>query len=325
MERIAYLNILRLLATLGVVVLHCSSTWLDNGIYVDEDHLAFSFYDLINVFTVPMFVLISGALFLNPAKDTGYRIIISKYVRRISLALLIFGLPMCIAEMFFSGGSWGSAVFNFLTGNSWGHMWYLYMLVGLYLMTPILKAFVCCSTRKSLFVALVVLFIMSSVLPTLKYYGIPINGWLTFNNPYIFLYLAGYYLVTMKVNRVKLWMIIAVLAICVFIICSKAIAGTDTKMYFAPESLIMAMSLFLLFKKKDFKWHIADLIAPYCFGIYITHTLFYNFLQKVVHVSPADYMNAWISIPILGMLVFLLSLGICYILRKNYWLKKYVL
>ena len=107
MGRIAFLNSLRLLATFGVVMLHSSATYLDNGIYAEENHYAFGFYNVINVYAVPVFVLISGALFLNPRKDVGYKVLFSKYVRRIALALLVFGLPMCVAEGVFTGDGWG--------------------------------------------------------------------------------------------------------------------------------------------------------------------------------------------------------------------------
>lgn len=43
MKRIGYLNTLRLLATLSVVLLHSSATYFDNGIYSDNDYFAFVF------------------------------------------------------------------------------------------------------------------------------------------------------------------------------------------------------------------------------------------------------------------------------------------
>ncbi len=103
MGKIAYINSLRLLATFAVVMLHSSATYLDNGLYAKENYYAFGFYNVINVFAVPVFVLISGALFMNPRKDVGYKVLFSKYVRRIVLALLVFGLPMCVAEGVFTG------------------------------------------------------------------------------------------------------------------------------------------------------------------------------------------------------------------------------
>lgn len=57
-------------------------------------------------FSVPLFVMISGALFLNPAKHVDFVLLCRKYVKRIVWALLVFGLPMCFIETYFnkSGG-----------------------------------------------------------------------------------------------------------------------------------------------------------------------------------------------------------------------------
>lgn len=101
--RINYINSLRLLATLAVVFLHTSAGILDTREIGDFDNRFFlACYKYSMQFAVPLFVMISGALFLTPGKDVGFGLFISKYVRRIALALLLFGLPMCLIETYFS-------------------------------------------------------------------------------------------------------------------------------------------------------------------------------------------------------------------------------
>ena len=326
MERIAYLNSLRLLATFAVVVLHSSATYLDNGIYADGDHNAFGFYNNINAFAVPVFVMISGALFLNPKKETGYKVLFNKYVRRIALALLIFGLPMCIAESMLTGGSWGGVISNFLTGHSWNHMWYLYMLIGLYLMTPMLKPFVNGSSKNTILIAFAILFVLCSVMPLMIRYGIKLKGWMVFfNNPYLLLYMLGFYLAVIEQFTMKLWSVLLSIVFCVVVIVCKLFIGIDYMLYYDPITILFAASIFMLFKQLNIKWSVADRLAPYCFGIYLTHTVFLNALAKVFHVSPADYLEAWISIPLLGCLTFMAALLTCYMMRKISLLRKYVL
>ena len=101
--RINYLNSLRLLATLSVVFLHTSAGLLDTREITNLDtQLGLSCYKYGMQFGVPIFIMISGALFLNPAKDVGFGLFWRKYVKRIALALLIFGLPMCLIETYFN-------------------------------------------------------------------------------------------------------------------------------------------------------------------------------------------------------------------------------
>lgn len=102
MNQIRYLNTLRLLATFCVVLLHSSATYFDNNLYAAKDYFSFGFYNVINVFAVPVFVMISGCLFLRTDKIITYSILFRKYVKRIALALLLFGLPMSLAETSFN-------------------------------------------------------------------------------------------------------------------------------------------------------------------------------------------------------------------------------
>ena len=107
--RISYINSLRLIATLGVVFLHASAGILDlREIPNPNDKFMHTCFKYSMQFTVPIFVMISGALFLNPAKAIGYPLMLHKYVKRIALALLIFGLPMCFVETYFGNTGGGN-------------------------------------------------------------------------------------------------------------------------------------------------------------------------------------------------------------------------
>ena len=205
-------------------------------------------------------------------------------------------------------------------------MWYLYMLIGLYLLTPVLKSFANSASHGTMLTALIVLFVMSSVLPLMSRYGVSLKGWMMLpNNPYIMLYLAGYWLVTLDIERIKAWHAAVVIMVCVAVIVFKLTIGIDYMLYYDPVSVVFAITIFLLFKKMDVKWGVADKLAPYCFGVYLTHTVFLNVLAKVLHISPADYLEPWISIPVLGCMTFSAALLTSYCLSKVTLLKKYVL
>lgn len=107
--RINYINSLRLLATLSVIWLHASAGLLDaREITCGNAKFWLSCHKYCMQFGVPVFVMISGALFLNPAKEIGFPLLLRKYVKRIALALLIFGLPMCVVETYFSNTGGGN-------------------------------------------------------------------------------------------------------------------------------------------------------------------------------------------------------------------------
>lgn len=263
---------------------------------------------------------------MPPDRNTTYRILFNKYVRRIVLALVVFGLPMCIVESVFAKENIEVSFVNFVTGHSWAHMWYLYMLIGLYLLTPLLKEFVLHTSRQTMLIAFCTLFVMCSILPTMEHFGIPLKSWMMIpNNPYLLLYMLGYYLVYIEDGTLKKWHLLLVLFACVFIISFKLSMGVDYNLYYDPVSLTMSIAIFLLFKRLDYRWTVADKLNPYCFGLYLVHPVFLNLLAKVIHSNPADYVTPWKSIPLLCIFVFLLSLMSCYVLRKIPFLKSYVL
>jgi len=272
-------------------------------------------------FSVPAFVMISGALFLNPSKQATYSLFLNKYVKRVVLALVVFGLPMCFIEGFLiHDPNVFHFVCNWITGNSWAHIWYLYMLIGLYLMTPIIKPFVIGSTDKELTVALSVLFVLSSLLPTLRTMGINLNGYMLLP-PYIFIYILGYWL-CWRQKEVNLFLILVTLGICVSVIVWKCWNGIGSFGYADPVLIIMAAAFFLLFKQMGVDFKFASFCAPYCFGIYLVHPVFINFAYKFLEI------NSYYVVPLygyMGTLFFILSLGATYVMMLVPWLKKKVL
>ena len=331
-RHIRYLNALRVVATLFVVLIHTSSGGL-TGISGNE-WLAYGFYKYLGTWAVPVFVMISGSLFLS-SKNTSYRTLLSKYIRRIVLALILFGLPMCLCEAFITGeGGVFSAVLNFLCGHSWAHMWYLYMLIGLYLLTPVVKPFVNQSSKRNVEVALLVLFVMSSLLPSLKKYGLPIDGWMMLP-PYLFYYILGYYMAHLESWKIKSWHCFLAFALFIVVNCFRMyvsisnsgnlLISDEYSKYYDVNTLIGALAVFLLFKRLDIKWDFADRLRIYCFAIYIIHPVFINLAYKFVKLHPSGLGSPWSSLPLFLVVFFAVSLFISFLLNKIPWLRKYVL
>lgn len=328
--RIGYLNSLRLIATISVVVLHSAAGLLDTRpLNLDEYH-GLVYWRCLQHYAVPMFVMISGALFLNPAKEVGYEAFFHKYVRRIVLALVCFALPMSIAESIVTSGCNVLSIVNgggnWLSGHSWAHTWYLYMIVCLYLLTPLVKPFVVRATNRDLVWCLTVLFFLSSVLPTIDVEFVDLGGYMLLP-PYLFIYLLGYALcwrVDVIKGRKQTLLLTAFIIICCLLIFWKCLNGMRKLSYADPLAIVLAASLFLLFKSFDIKWSIADKLTPYCFGIYLIHPVFINLAYKILNMETA-FISPLPNNILLGILFFLLSLASCWVLRKIPWMRKNVL
>ena len=328
--RINYINSLRFIATLAVVFNHTSTAILDNRVIPDAtDKFMLMCFRYCTDFAVPVFVMISGALFLNPAKEAGFSLMLRKYVKRIALALLVFGLPMCLVETYFSNsGGVLTSIMNFLTGHSWEHMWYLYMVIGLYLITPVIKPFVARATDKDWTAALVLLFIMSSLFPTLNHLGAGITPWMIITPPFIFIYMLGYWLCWKAPRKIvdnKLALAIVTL-LCLAIIVVKCYYDLSYDYFGNSDSIRICLgaTVFLLFRSFNLNWRLANRMVPYCFGIYLMHPVFLNFTYKFLNIE-TELVTHVLNFFGFFLLFTLLSLLGTFVLMKIPFMKKHVL
>lgn len=199
-EREEFLDKLRVAATCAVVLLHTitgvtSST--DMSTFPFEYKVFLAALDLI-CWCVPVFVLISGYLFLNPAREISMWDMLAKYCRRIVLALFLFGVPYACLEQValehtFKINMLGKGFLMVLRGESWAHMWYLYLILVLYLITPALKWLLERIPRPAVYAFLGALLTAGSILPCLaaflewKYPTALLSSLI-----YLFYYMCGY-------------------------------------------------------------------------------------------------------------------------------------
>ena len=195
-----FLDVLRVLATCAVVLMHVltgATDVTDASIVPEYRSLLLSVMDLVT-WCVPIFLLISGYLFLNPERTLTYPVMIKKYCRRIALAILLFGVPyaaseLVVAERTFRIMMIPEALKMTLMGHTWSHMWYLYLILFLYLITPPLKKVLRVLPVWGAAAVMAVIFLGSSVAPflnkVLDVNSIPV---LPDGGVYFLYYLCGY-------------------------------------------------------------------------------------------------------------------------------------
>lgn len=202
-----FLDVLRVLATCAVVLMHVltgATDVTDASIVPEYRSLLLSVMDLVT-WCVPIFLLMSGYLFLNPERTLTYPVMIKKYCRRIALAILLFGVPyaaseLVVAERTFRIRMIPEALKMTLTGHTWSHMWYLYLILFLYLITPLLKKVLRVLPVWGVAAVMAVIFLGSSVAPflnkVLDVNSIPV---LPDGSVYFLYYLCGYFFAVREV------------------------------------------------------------------------------------------------------------------------------
>lgn len=144
-ERIIFLDYLRVVACFMVILVHCIEPFYLNaeGTYIAtrSDALWVTAVDSLLRIAVPLFVMTSSYLLMPLRSDTStfYR----RRFERVVIPFIVWSLAYAFIPMWGSGGD--VAIVDNLKQLSvnlmWhsGHLWYVYMLIGLYLFMPILS------------------------------------------------------------------------------------------------------------------------------------------------------------------------------------------
>ena len=143
--RIISYDILRIVAILMVVIVHTVAPFMSYPVGSVEYAVA----NIINGCSrlgVPIFVMVSGALMLDENKNIAIKDILFKYVKNIFILLFSWAIIYSVFNNIFKpivekqSINW-TIVFSDML-NGYVHLWFLFMIIGLYLITPILKCFV---------------------------------------------------------------------------------------------------------------------------------------------------------------------------------------
>lgn len=347
-----FLDVLRVLATCAVVLMHVltgATDVTDASIVPEYRSLLLSVMDLVT-WCVPIFLLISGYLFLNPERTLTYPVMIKKYCRRIALAILLFGVPyaaseLVVAERTFRIRMIPEALKMTLMGHTWSHMWYLYLILFLYLITPLLKKVLRVLPVWGVVAMMAVIFLGSSVAPflnkVLDVNSIPV---LPDGGVYFLYYLCGYFFAVREVCVDKgrnVWLTVAVAVLALGMILSRTLAGFSIQMaYNYPFTVLLAVLLFAAgwngsIKKHRIPWQEAGALS---FAVYLVHPVYVNLLYKFVKITPFTVLEQCgvqsvaagqtVLILLLAafcLVVLALATATAWVLRKIPVLRKFVL
>lgn len=166
-----YLNLLRIIGCILVVGVHVSAFNLEDLSFPSIQIFITNAFNHISLIGVPLFVMISGSILLNPAYELSYKKLLTRKIPRLILVyfvwLLFYNLLNCYQEGY--GYSLSSIKHNVLLNSLLGygiyHLWFLPMMIGLYFITPVLRKL--SDDKKLLQYFLILYFIAAIFFPTI--------------------------------------------------------------------------------------------------------------------------------------------------------------
>lgn len=331
------ISVLRILATLAVVFLHTNSGILDRPDLFPLQGIQRDFLVLTKQYVnwaAPVFLMLTGTLLLRKEKQISFRECITRYAKRIVLALFFFGIIFSMMEIFLESrkiyiGMVFDAAVRVLSGKSWAHLWYLYMLLGVYCALPILKRYTDAAPRTELRSILIMLFIVQTVIPVFEMmtgisiaFEIPVAAGTVF---YLFL---GKYLgdglpgLFRNKKNAALYLVFA----CVLAACAYFFTHDENLIeHFAPVYAVLVFSLFQNVAVPDRLHPIIWKLDRLCFGVYLVHPLFINFTYKVIKITPFSFGCYGLMIVLFFLFFAICAFCASLIMSKIPFMKKHVL
>lgn len=336
---LAYPDLLRIVAILAVIVVHVSSGPLKNSKPGSADWWVDNLFGSAARFCVPLFVMISGMLLLDPAKREPLGQFLRKRLAKVAIPLMAWSVIYYLWFIFlnnFAHHSFSLKTFVLETLNlgTCYHLYFMYKILGLYLATPVLRAFLRAAdkTLVTYFLGLWFAFMIVGVALD-RFCGVRIGIENIVFSSYVGYYVGGLWLHQLPLRRRKLCLILSGAAIVLSILVTAAgnyyvavhkISPVDLYYsYFTLNVLVMSVAIFLFFKALDPAWalHHAKVlrkISAAVFGVYLIHILVMSYAAKFVFAVGLGRLLtiAWVNIPVMTVLVFLVSLGVVLILKK---------
>lgn len=266
---------------------------------------------------VPVFVMVSGALLLDPSREIPLTKIFRKYIFRMGMVLLVFGMAFRFYDAIMNNEPMGLSVIvsgleNILTGNSWAHMWYIYLLIGLYLILPVLRRFVQSATDKEIRYFLVLNIIFFGLTQLLQVVQFPLGFYIHFSTIYPAYFIMGYALHNgiISIKKEQALALLGITSLCIVALTWTHISrGTDlSALWGYPSALVFlqATGMFSFFSYREEKKSILGKLDPYTFGIYLIHLVFVRYALFQMGINP---YNGFSLMNFIGMIAVITALS----------------
>lgn len=372
-EHIVWIDLLRVIACFLVILSHSCDPFVGQ---FDNNHTEFLTGALIGSFVrscVPLFVMISGVLLLPV--NTDMRTFYAKRTKRLFAPFVFWSLMLPVLYFLYVNSGIHIVnpnliledhtltktlqklylfIFNFNYDTT--PLWYLYMLIGLYLFTPIISAWLKQASKQDIRLFLC-FWLVSMCLPYLQmlaplvgYAGnfgsmglLGVCDWNAYGMFYYFSgflgYLVlGYYLVQYPPtwNQKQTWLIAGTLfligyAITAggFIVTQEYFPGSYANLeiiwYFSGINVfLMTFAVFIVVQKIKLKPSpLLSKISVLSFGIYLCHFIFVELAYDVIY--PNIPVPAFVKIILVALFTFALSLLVVWLMSRSRLTRKVVM
>lgn len=350
-RRQAVPDILKCLGCISVIVIHTASQSMSSLPIPSFNWVCAVLWGCLCRPAVPVFLMVTGALLLDPAKEMSLWRIYEHYFLRILLCLLIWAFAY---QLYFIAGYWilyrqfdpawfVDAVKSVLTFDHHMHLYYLQLLLVLYIFLPLLRTFTAHAGRETQRYILVVWFVLGIIFPFLYKFppfsgitGIPGQYPISMTYASFGYALMGRYLRNTEIKRRDLgrWLALFIAGFALVFGVTVAVSMAQGRLYqdfldgFTPGVALMAIGAYgsasALFSGRDSaSMPKVRALSRASFCVYLSHHFFVMLLRTYLYRAYTWF--CLLVIPAQAAVVLAASLLVYVILSKIPWVKNHLI
>lgn len=326
-------EVLRVVATFMIVLLHVSAGSLSLAMANQGggglDFTISNGFNSITRFAVPLFVMLSGAFQLRNNKNEEYGAYYKKIYKNIVVPTLIwsaiyvgfrifYALFLCsIGYQIYETSIFTMPFVQWAKGAPYYHMWYLYMALGLFLLTPVMiRAGKGLSQKQIGFIGAGMMLLGMLITETSVLFW-PIKGM-----QYLGYYILGYWIYKNKEQLKTKKVLLAVGGILSWL-CIFGFTQALEHLYFygflSVFVVLGSLCIFAFFTCWDYNGLGVAKLSKHSFTIYLSHALIFALLSdllKFMDIEPSvGFYIPGVTI-LVSILSLLFSVGISTINKK---------
>lgn len=332
------IKLLMPVATYLVILLHTASGPFNTF------HNAWSvavMYDALGRISFPLYLLIAGYISLN--KNESLLSTLKTRVLNLLIPLIAWTVIYFIYNRMIHGSTASFSLLETLSTPAYQHLWFIYTLILLYLVTPLLNTFIQNGSKQRINYILAIWFALASVymlFDNFKDSVLEHQPTSTPSNIDMVVYLSGFYIIGGIVRRYKLAPKVPIAAI-IFILSAVLTAAMCYSLsisinqpndiflfYSAPTIVTLALTCFFMLLNAPLRLSrrvnlAIRALSKLSTGIFFIHMLV---LETLLRLWPVNFENyyAILSIPTVALLSYAVSALLIAMLRQIPAIKRLV-
>jgi len=338
--QLTYVKVIRAFAMITIVTLHVAFPliYLYNTIGYADWWVGNNFY-IWGKMGSPLFTMVSGLLLLHPGKDQPIPVFFRKRFVKVLFPFIAWAILYLVWRIVFKAEEMtGKQIITALVdGPVYYHLWFIQMILGLYLATPILRVYIKAADRTNLRYFLIIWFVAASLLPmTKRFLDIEVGIDIVVATEYVGFFVLGYYLrdITLKKEHVLPVLLgVAGLITLTQLLTHGMTVGNEGRFdnFFVLNDsfnlIISAIGIFLFLKSLDYDLIFVRLppirmivngISQCSLGIYFIHVMIIELLERGILGFELRALSfaPIISIPVTATITMILSYLAVKLLKK---------